>query len=89
MNNTYNKIYSGKNNSLIHYINHKSSFDLLIEKILGEHIIRLDDISESNYFTMKNIIFNNYELFIHNNSIINLCSQNGIILYLLKKDLSH
>ena len=79
MNNTYNKIYSGKNNSLIHYINHKSSFDLLIEKILGEHIIRLDDISESNYFTMKNIIFNNYELFIHNNSIINLCSQNGII----------
>ena len=91
MNSTYNKIYSGKNNSLIHYINHKSSFDLLIEKIIGEHIIRLDDFSETNYYTMKNIIFNNYELFIHNNSIMNMCEQNGIIkpILFIHQDISN
>jgi len=78
MNNVYNKIYSEKTNSLIHYINTKSSFDLLIEKIIGEHIIRFDGFTESHYFTVKNIIFNNHELFIHNNNVSNLCLQNGI-----------
>jgi hypothetical protein len=78
MNNAYNKIYKKNKNSLIHYINHKSSFDLLIEKIISEYIVRFDSFVEPNYFTIKNIIFNSHELFIHNNNALNLCLQNGI-----------
>jgi hypothetical protein len=90
-NNVYNRIYKEKKNSLIHYINHKSSFDLIIEKIIGEYILRFDSLIESNYFTIKNIIFNSHELFIHNNNASNLCLQNGIIkpILFLHQDISN
>ena len=91
MNKTYNKIYSNKKNSLTHYINNNSSFDLLIEKIIGDHSIRFNNFTESNYFTIKNIIFNNYELFIHNSNILNACIQNGITkpILFIHQDLSN
>lgn len=91
MNNIYNRIYSEKKNSLIHYINNNSSFDLLIEKIIGEYSIRFDNFTESNYFTIKNIIFNNYELFIYNGDVLNKCRQNGITkpILFIHQDLSN
>jgi hypothetical protein len=91
MNNIYNRIYSEKKNSLIHYINNNSSFDLLIEKIIGDHSIRFDNFAQLNYFTIKNIIFNNYELFIYNSDVLNTCAQNGITkpVLFIHQDLSN
>lgn len=77
MNHIYNRIYNNRN-SLIHYISSNSSFDLLMEKILGDHIIQLNNYKSTNFFTIKNIILNDYERLIHDNNFFNSCLQNGI-----------
>jgi hypothetical protein len=71
MNNIYNKIYNKNPNSFTHYINNNSSFDLLIEEIFGDEIIRIDDEQQSEYFTIKTIILNNYNTAIGNSAIKN------------------
>lgn len=76
MNHIYNRIYNNRN-SLIHYISSNSSFDLLIEKIIGDHVIQFEKY-KPNFFTVKNIILNDYELLIHDGNLLNSCLQNGI-----------
>jgi len=88
MNHIYNRIYNNRN-SLIHYISSNSSFDLLIEKIMGDQIIQFNSY-QSNFFTVKNIILNDHELLIHDNNLLNSCLQNGISkpTLFLHKDIS-
>jgi len=64
MNNTYNQLYAKNPNSLIHYIDSLSCFDLLIDYMMHDDIVRFDNISIGQYFTIKNILLNDYKLFI-------------------------
>lgn len=61
MNKIYNQLYGKNHNSLIHYINHNSSFDLLMDHMFNEKIVRLNYVSGCEYFTLNTAILNNYE----------------------------
>lgn len=67
MNNIYNQLYAKNSNSLIHYINSVGSFDLLIDLMMNDDIVRFNNLSIGQYFTIKNILLNDYKLFISGN----------------------
>jgi hypothetical protein len=71
MNKLYNKLYCKNNNSLIHYINNGSSFDLLIDHAFGEKIIRINNSDVSEYLTLKSVLINNYQSYIMSDSYQN------------------
>lgn len=72
-------MYSKNTSSLVHYINSVSCFDLLIEHMYGNNIVRFSDQTQGKYFTVKSMVLNDYRPFVsgkyENKQIenINLC----------------